>query len=480
MEHFTKMTKLETAILATNAIWTAFAELQTENKRLRHKISELRKERDEWKRMSCVYYEMHGNTEKSSYEEAVMESANPWEEIVEDVKEHIQTDLEAGIGQHIESQVNEAVEDKLKEVAHLFKGDWVLALDDAFQNADTTDGFKEACRKQWLKVAGEVRTWELSPNFISHINTHLESDLGLATSSRNTAYGQVASCFKHLRIAMEFPDDFVDWPEWRRFTSKWEELKSKVSADTKHKVLTNEQLKQELFVSCRGKCLTTEMLQQELDKRLAPTNEIHSTDFRLKTMFLSFYAYHGLRPQDWNVMLKDDDVVYTRDQIDVANDHTHGYVSLGNKTITLWTGKCVTTFPERIVPLHPKVVDAIHFLHDHEAQLDVWDGQWLCYETKDRAVKNPTKYMRDMWSRKRTSDGKYTGLFPGMFDGWKGISLTNLRKLWEVHIRQDKDPHSDEVKKLSGGCGHAVGTAEKHYMEYIGVYELNVELDVAE
>jgi hypothetical protein len=49
-----------------------------------------------------------------------------------------------------------------------------------------------------------------------------------------------------------------------------------------------------------------------------------------------------------------------------------------------------------------------------------------------------------------------------------------------VHIRQDKDPYSDEVKKLSEGCGHAVGTAEKHYMEYIGVYELNAELDVAE
>ena len=125
--------------------------------------------------------------------------------------------------------------------------------------------------------------------------------------------------------------------------------------------------------------------QATLLPRLAD-NEAND-DHRLKTMLLSFYAYHGFRPQDWNVMLKRDSTVYTPEQIEFANDHTHGYVSIGNKTITLWTGKCVQTFPERVVPLHPKVIDAILNLHDHdhEAQFGVWDGQWLCYATKDVA-----------------------------------------------------------------------------------------------
>jgi hypothetical protein len=295
MNDFTKMTEL------LFNIRTACVGLENEVKQLKEDNSRLRKERDQYQSMCCAHYEMLGDDQKSSYEKAVMDTATPWGDIVSDLKDQIQTDLEIGHNEHVQGLVDEVVAEKFKEIAEKeketeppvkpkFHGDWVVELDDALLNANITDGSKEACRKQWLKVAGEVRTWQLTPVFMEHINSVLEADSDLAESSRKTAYGQVASCFKHLRSAIQFPDNVENWSQWRRFNSKWEELKSKVGATTKHKSLSKEQLKQQLWVQCRGKCLTVEMLQEEVDKRLAD-NEA-SDDHRLKTMLLSFYAYH--------------------------------------------------------------------------------------------------------------------------------------------------------------------------------------------
>jgi hypothetical protein len=185
-------------------------------------------------------------------------------------------------------------------------------------------------------------------------------------------------------------------------------------------------------------------------------------------MFLSFYAYHGLRSQDWNVMIKHDSEVYTEDEITVATDHTHGYVSIGNSNITLWSGKTCQTFPERVVDLHPKVIVAI--LDFHENKPTGWSGDWLCHADKD-TCKNPNLAIQRKFKRKNS--GKYSGLFTEMFEGWEGVGTTELRKLWETHIRLGVDPNGDEVKKLSEGCGHRIETAEKSYLEFKNVCEIN-------
>ena len=516
MDNFTKMTEL------LFCVRTAYAERDTENKRLNATVTRLRKERDYYKQQCCEHYEALATTEKSSYEKAVMDDDTPWS----DIREEMRDELQDGMDQYTQGLVNDAVEEKFtkmgladtpttastclsntpdepvtaaenREVAAAEETvpaaaeentpasvDWVAELDTVLETAAITEGTKEACKKTWDRVAGEVRTWEDTAKLLEHINDKLESE-SYGQSSRKTHYGQVASAFKWLRKEKKelFPFHFNDLPAWRRFNSKWEELKSKVNAETKHKTPSKGAVMACLMVPGKNRCLTTEMLQEELDKRLAESVcHEKNTEHRLKTMFLSFYAYHGFRTEDWNVALKRDSKVYSKEEIQVADDGTHGYVSLGNGNITLWSGKCVKHFPERVVPLHSKVLCAIRNLHDFA---DGWDGQWLCMKERG-AIKNLPKAMRDRFSRKvpkKKNDADYsptyTGIFSELFDGWKGVPIGEvLRKLWEVHIRRHRDPHGDEVKRLSEGCGHSVETAEKFYMEFKGVYELNDKLDV--
>lgn len=300
----------------------------------------------------------------------------------------------------------------------VFKGDWMQMGRDIMQRAidDTVDGFKKLSFNtateaigHWKKAVEGLEATDV-PSLWTHLLSYFEN-WKLAHSTRVKEIGSIKGITTRLCI----PND----DEFEMF---YEKLQDKHKVDTNYKQMPLEECKAK-FMCSDGEVLTTSKLRQ-LEETDSYTRMLHS-----------FFAYHGNRSQDWCVGYGEE------------NKNDTGYYDPTTQTMHLFDGKTQTEGTERVFKVHEKVADAIS-IHHSRAKVNF-------LVPNSRKECGNTKTIRDNFKR---FFNKST-LLPN------NIGPTDLRHLYETHIRYVEKIPRNERLQLMGGIAHSDKTSLKKYAQ---------------
>jgi integrase len=276
----------------------------------------------------------------------------------------------------------------------------------SFKQITKASGAKSIC--QWKKAVAGFEGTDVDSLWV-HLLSYFRDDWKLQHSTRVTAIGQVKAVTSRLGI-----------PESGEFEDYYEEMRAQHTKATDYKEVPLEEAKAK-FMCSDGKVLTTKKLRTMVDEM---KNEPY------ERMLLSFFAYHGNRPQDWCVGWYGE-----------MNKNERGYYDYETQTMHLFDGKTQKKGTERTFKVHDKVAENI-------------------------ALFKPTRYLapnskgecdRKAIYRKLRSYFQSHNNFP------KGITPNDLRHLYETHIRYVEKLPRNERLKLMGGIAHSDSTSLKKY-----------------
>jgi FtsZ-binding cell division protein ZapB len=325
-------------------------------------------------------------------------------------------------------QKKQKVEPKL-QVQHLLNDpppppftDWVSqghsAIASATYLADTT---RAQATKEWTRAVDAIKDNPDIPQLWTHLRAYCKSVPN--ENSRCTKMGQIKSVFKAMQ--MEYDHDF---------NIEHDMLRNLLTYEKEYRQLTEKELAP--YKCTDGTYITLTKLQDVCNNK-----DINAFD----RMQLAFSAYHGNRDQDWQIRYKKE------------NADKHGYYDpetkqmhvTGRKTDAIKEGKTITGYKTRVFTVHPVVAECIAEFHKDKTHV------WLMPQEKD-STKCCVSRNKNIQRRFFKTD-KYG--FP------KDINLTEIRHLYETHVRYVKPLPEEELKATMLAIGHSNTTAVKHYSE---------------
>jgi len=296
--------------------------------------------------------------------------------------------------------------------------DWIVKGTEAV-NATTSisTGYKCSVITTWKKAMEAQASNKNLKEVWSHLLTwcnSIEHD-----DHRKTKMGELKTAFKYM--GMEYDSDF---------NIEHEKLTNKLKHEQEYKQLTPEELKK--YKCADGTYLTIQKLRAFYNKLPDTVSDFHR-------MQLAFVIFHAQRPQDWEKL------PYGKE-----NKDTHGHYDPETATMHLITGKTDKTYKTRIFKVHPEVEKAIARFHAGKT------SKWLIPQEKDAT--KPCTTLRKNIQRHFFFNSNTFG-FP------TDINLTNLRALYETHIRHVDPMPEEELKATMATIGHSNETAIKRYSE---------------
>jgi hypothetical protein len=263
--------------------------------------------------------------------------------------------------------------------------------------------------KQWKKAVVSCEGADVD-SLWAHLLAYFKDNWTYKNSTRMTAMGAIKAITGRLGI-----------PENGEYEDYYEEMQAQQKKDEDYKEVPLEESIAK-FKCKDGKVLTTKKLRTMVDEMKTKPYE---------RMLLSFFAYHGNRPQDWNVG-------YGKE-----NKNERGYYDHETQTMHLFDGKTQKEGTERTFKVHDKVAECI-------AEASLFNTtRYLAPNSKGECDRKAIyRKLRDFQSRNN---------FP------KGITPNDLRHLYETHIRYVEKLPRNERLKLMGGIAHSDGTSLKKY-----------------
>jgi hypothetical protein len=280
---------------------------------------------------------------------------------------------------------------------------WALAVDDNKNNGDTL-----ALWVRLLTFASEGK-W--------------------TNSTRATYMRDIRTVTTRLHI--EAHDDFE---------IRLGKLEAQVAAESDFKQLSNAEL--ELALMCEdGTLMTTAKLRTAAQHDLDTLTVDSPLQERYRHMLLSFFAYHGQRPGEW-------DVGYTEE-----HKVERGYYDPNTATLhlTVTEGKVKA---RRDIELHPKVAQSIALYHHGQT--------YTRLAPPASATKNFTSAVTKTFKSQTMKKGNRHGL--------PYLAPTHLRDLWETHVKYIEKHPKEVYERMMAEIGHSVETSNKKYnQKYRGV-----------
>ena len=276
------------------------------------------------------------------------------------------------------------------------------------------------CITTWKKAVETLEATDV-PSFWTHMLSYFRDHYPHKDSTRCTNMGELKCVTSRLGI-----------PTNGEFEDYYEEVQAKHKKEQDCKEIPLEECKKK-FMCKDGKVLTTKKLQEMLNAqtlgKLTP----------VQTMLLSFFAYHGNRPQDWCVGYGQE------------NKNDTGYYDPHTQMMHLFEGKTQQEGTERIFKVHPYVHNCIQI-----------EQKWRDYNGKDWYYLVPnskfecgnTKTIRDKFK----TICKKSNILPT-------ITPNDLRHLYETHIRYVEKLPRNERLELMGGIAHSDSTSMKRYAQ---------------
>ena len=383
-------------------------------------------------------HEQHYNTMKTALLKLQEE---PKEECTKSVCELIQ---------QIESkqQEPEKAEDECDWVA---KGNHVLDTQPDKLEGDTkrTDNYIATCKKEWALAVAPNRHNPSESELMACIVSYIQNLENCTLKYKQNKGGMLGTTIKLLKL--EKTDDWI-------VTTK--KVENEVKA-LKYKPMPLEAAKAKWM--CKdGTVLTIPKLRAFVKSQL---DQKASAVPSYQLMLLSFFAYHGNRPEDWCIAYG----------IENGSPNEEGNIShYCPKTETMHIykdGKCKKAYPTRIFKVHEQVARAICF---HIAVDE--PRNFLVYSNNDTA--KARRKINDSLKRKEAGlfcegDSKGFG-FPDPIPTTDSqgktkliyITPTDLRHLFETHIRYSKDKIPKEERlELMKQIGHSDDVALSDYAQ---------------
>lgn len=312
----------------------------------------------------------------------------------------------------------------------VFKNNWMQMGREIMQKAidDTVDGFKKLslntateANGHWKKAVEGLDATDV-PSLWTHLLSYFEN-WKLAHSTRVKEIGSI----KGITTRLGIPND----DEFEMF---YEKLQDKHKVETNYKQMPLEECKKK-FMCSDGEVLTTKKLREFTSK--------HECGDLLndKKMVLSFFCYHGNRPQDWCVGYGEE------------NKNDTGYYDPGTHTMHLFGGKTQKEGTERSFKVHEKVAEAISEYRKSKnlSDLESKYSRVMPLVPNSKGGCGNTKKIRDILKQ------------PFMNLGLKNIGPNDLRHLYETHIRYVEKIPTSERLKLMDEIGHDDKTGLKNY-----------------
>ena len=264
--------------------------------------------------------------------------------------------------------------------------------------------------KQWKKAVASCEGTDVD-SLWTYLLVYFKENWKLKNSTRMTAMGAIKAIPGRLGI-----------PENGEYEDYYEEMQAQQKKDDDYKEVPLEESIAK-FKCKDGKVLTTKKLRTMV-------NEMKNVHY--ERMLLSFFAYHGNRPQDWNVG-------YGKE-----NKNERGYYDYETQTMHLFDGKTQKKGTERTFKVHDNVAKNIALFKP---------THYLVPNSKGEC--GNTKTIRDKLQRYFKSHGN----FP------KSIGPNDLRHFFETHIRYVEKLPRNERLKLMGGIAHSDSTSLKKYAQ---------------
>jgi integrase len=290
------------------------------------------------------------------------------------------------------------------------------------------------------KVVGPVRSgteaqlWEAVESYLPTVDRE---------SSRFTEFGYFKGVTKLLKLQPP-----------TSFSTAFDKLSIKQKSERAYKEMDVKELVEKLGCTDGTSYFTTEKAQQLVKKHLDT-----DTDKGLyQYMLLSLFAFHGNRPQDWMVRYMNDGLVYTQTSDEMAGER--GYYSAERNTLHLFKGKTQKKGTERVVKVDPivgKTIARYHASIDYASPYLTPKQRQLGECAEEGAVR---KCIQATFFCHTNRYG-----FPG------GINLTDLRHLYESHIRHHLKLGEETIEEKMREIGHSNRTSLQFYSElYKNIY----------
>ena len=319
--------------------------------------------------------------------------------------------------------------------------DWVQMATDALAESTTKNNGKEwtkdangkergkyTCLRDWTSAVDAQKTNESVPDLWVHILNTVKSK-NCKDSSREIYIANIMTVARELKIPADVrPDGFITYHTQLQNTNK-------VSSECNK--LSDEQLEAKLRLK-DGTLFTTARLRAFCSNVPEDTTDDHQ---RFNLMFLTMCAYHGNRQQDWMVG-------YTEE-----HKTERGYYCPMTAKMHLYIGKNQTPDdPPRIFKVNAHVAIAIDRYHSK-------------LQTPSKHVLPPIMAVKD-------TNKKVTTLIRNAFPTSKGLNHSDLRDLYETHIRWVEQLDTEVINDLMRQIDHKAVTAWNRYaIKYSGVLD---------
>ena len=358
-------------------------------------------------------------------------------------------EMDEGVAEEATQKAEEEEEEEEEEPDKQF--DWVVLATDAISSSALSDITKQQVIKEWEMSAGCVRTnpdlgvlWARLTEYLCEVKME---------STRLKKYGQLKSVTKRLGLK-----------ENAEFELAYARLRKKVEYEQSYKQLDVGELKKKLQCS-DGSYLNITKLEQWVEKKAQDDSlsiiELH------RAMCLALFVYHGLRPQDYICLFKQDPGELSMDELkrelsgSTQKISTIGYYNNSTSQLNLFSGKTNKGKKLRQITLDPRAASIIDLFHK---RLN-YTCAWLVPSLQNQKSKTlGCDALRKLIQRNIFCKGNKDG-FP------INITPTDLRHLYETHIRYCLKLDDAELDKRMVDIGHSNKTSLALYSElYRGIY----------
>ena len=282
----------------------------------------------------------------------------------------------------------------------------------------------------WTDAVSEVNHDPRTDNLLNHL-IHYCTTKDAALSTRTKLMGSIKGTLKKLGVETN-----------AEYQTVWATLRDQNDASTNCVEVSIKDIK-DAFSCTNGALLTTQTLQDTVTSELAkpPTNT-------LALMVLSFVAFHGNRPQDW-CTTRGKSVRYEKANFVEGADY--GYYCPESETMHLFEGKNkgrgYITFE-----VGDCVAQAIALFHSEEK-----NHTYLLPLPKNGKAAS-TDLISNTLKKTYFAEGNTFG-FP------VHVTPTNLRKLYELHIRHVLKLSQTELDRRMKIIGHSNATSIRKYSQ---------------